>query len=228
MLMTMANIILVAGTYYGGWYWADLAENLRSAGHTVFTPTLTGLDSWDAPAVPINLDTHVNDVLELIETNNLEEVAMVGWSYGGMVITGAGARTSAKVTSLVYLDTPVPKSGECEMDTVPTWLQEKMLGECEDGLNMKPSKEFLVYEPRMKPHPIGTKLQPLIYDEAHFGTLPKTYVNSAKPGEPSLFEPQFQRIQTEPGWSWVSLPYGHDLYRDAPAEIEQIIVESLV
>lgn len=223
----MSNIILIAGTYFGGWYWADLAENLELKGHRVFTPTLTGLDSWDAPTVPINLDTHVNDVLEIIESNNLDEVALVGWSYGGMVITGVGARTKAKVTTLVFLDTPVPRSGDREWDSVPTWLQDKMLGECEDGLNMMPSAEFLAYEPRMKPHPIGTKLQPLHYDEAHFGTIPKTYVHSAKPGEPSIFEPQFQRIQGEPGWKFVTLPYGHDLYREAPLEIEQIILESL-
>jgi len=227
MLTPMSNIILVAGTYYGGWYWHDLAENLRTKGHTVFTPTLTGLDSWDAPKVAINLDTHINDVLEIIETNQLEEVAMVGWSYGGMVITGAGARAKAKVTSLVFLDTPVPKSGDCEMDLVPDWLQEKMLRECQDGLNMQPSEEFLLYESRMKPHPLGTKLQPLFYDEAHFGTLPKIYVNSAKPGEVSLFESQYQRIANEPGWTRLSLPFGHDLYRDAPEEVEKIIIDSL-
>jgi pimeloyl-ACP methyl ester carboxylesterase len=227
MLTDMANIILVAGTYYGGWYWEDLAENLRNAGHTVFTPTLSGLDSFDPPTLAINLDTHINDVLEIIEANQLKDVAMVGWSYGGMVITGAGARTKAKVSSLIFLDTPVPKSGDRELDLVPTWLQDKMLLECEDGLNMRPSDDFLLYEPRMKPHPIGTKLQPLRYDEEHFGILPKTYVNSAKPGEPSIFLSQFERIANEPGWTRISLPYGHDLYRDAPAEIEQIILNSL-
>ena len=39
----MANFVLVHGAWHGGWCWSKVAAILRGRGHTVFTPTQTGL-----------------------------------------------------------------------------------------------------------------------------------------------------------------------------------------
>jgi pimeloyl-ACP methyl ester carboxylesterase len=223
----MTNIILVAGTYFGGWYWTDLAENLRAKGHTVFTPTLSGLGDDSPSKKSINLDDHINDIVKIIEANNLNEVVLVGWSYGGMVITGVQAKTPAKVSHLIYLDAAVPKSGQAEFDIIPEWLKEKQVAECEDGLNQFPSKEFLEYESRMKPHPIGTKTQAIQYDETQFSEIPKTYVVAGNDGENGVFADVVKRIRTEPNWDIIELPVGHDVYKAAPAEVEGIILRTI-
>ena len=39
----MATFVLVHGAWHGGWCYRDTAKALRDAGHTVFTPTHSGL-----------------------------------------------------------------------------------------------------------------------------------------------------------------------------------------
>ena len=39
----MATFVLVQGAWHGGWCWRRVTERLRAQGHTIFTPTLTGL-----------------------------------------------------------------------------------------------------------------------------------------------------------------------------------------
>ncbi|MFM1950808.1 MAG: hypothetical protein RL418_495 [Actinomycetota bacterium] len=220
----MANVILVAGTYHGGWYWSNLVERLVSRGHQVFAPTLLGLGD-DSPSLsPITLDDHIQQVVHLIENERLSDVTLVGWSYGGMVITGVPSHTDSKISHLIYLDAAVPKSGQAEFDIIPGWLREQQLAECLDGLNQFPSQEFLAYEPRMKPHPIGTKKDPISYDEQQLALIPKTYVLPGKEVSNGPFAEVVQRIAGEPNWNLIEVDAGHDLYRDAPMEIERIIL----
>ena len=96
----MANIILVAGTFHGGWYWDPILPTLKEAGHNVFTPTLSGLKEENEHK-PINLETHIEDVLKIIEDNLLADVILLGWSYAGMVITGVADRARTKIQKLI-------------------------------------------------------------------------------------------------------------------------------
>ena len=43
----MATYVLVHGGGHGGWCYQRVARLLRSAGHEVYTPTLTGLSGMD-------------------------------------------------------------------------------------------------------------------------------------------------------------------------------------
>jgi pimeloyl-ACP methyl ester carboxylesterase len=221
----MADIILVAGTYHGGWYWDDLVANLSNSNHRVLAPTLRGLGEDSPASIPVSLSDHIQEVVDLIEDSNLEDVVLVGWSYGGMVITGVPARTSAQISHLVYLDAAVPKSGQAEFDIIPIWLRDQQLAECRDGLNQFPSDEFLKYEPRVKPHPIGTKQEPISYDETQFALLGKTYVVAGRERDSGPFSIVVERISHQPNWRILEVDAGHDLYRDSPQEIERIIRE---
>lgn len=219
----MADIILIAGTYYGGWYWQNLVANLSSSGHRVFAPTLRGLGEDSPSDSPISLSDHIQEVVDMIDDNNLDDVVLVGWSYGGMVITGVPARVQAKIAHLVYLDAAVPVSGQTEFDLIPDWLRAKQLAECLDGRNQFPSAEFLNYEPRMKPHPIGTKQEPISYDEVQLAGLAKTYVVAGKERGSGPFAEVVARISSETNWRIIELDAGHDVYRDSPEEVERII-----
>ena len=88
-------------------------------GHEVFAPSLTGLGERKHLARPdIDLDTHIDDIVSLLEMEDLRDVVLVGHSYGGMVITGAADRAHARIQRLVYLDAFVPENGKCTLDYV--------------------------------------------------------------------------------------------------------------
>jgi hypothetical protein len=144
-----------------------------------------------------------------------------------MVITGVPSHSNATVSHLIYLDAAVPKSGQAEFDIVPGWLRDKQMAECVDGINQYPSAEFLAYESRMKPHPIGTKTHPIAYDEGKFNAMPKTYVVASKEAGLGPFAQVVARISTEPNWNIIEVSAGHDLYRDAPLDVEKAILRAI-
>src|SRR5882757_10231127 len=98
----MANIVLVAGGWHGGWVYASIARHLRARGNEVFTPTLTGLGerSHLAGACP-NLDTHIEDIANVIRFEDLKNVILCAHSYAGMVLSGVADRLSERISALV-------------------------------------------------------------------------------------------------------------------------------
>jgi pimeloyl-ACP methyl ester carboxylesterase len=109
----MATYVLVHGGAHGGWCYRYVATILRSAGHDVHTPTLTGLGERAHLLDPgIDLDTHITDVVAVLHYEDLRDVILVGHSYGGMVITGVADRALDRISHLVYLDAATPVNGE--------------------------------------------------------------------------------------------------------------------
>jgi pimeloyl-ACP methyl ester carboxylesterase len=103
----------VHGSWAGSVVWRELAPRLRKAGHDVYAPTLTGIGARKHLLNrEIDLNTHVQDVIGLIEDADLSDIVLVANSYGGMVITGVADRVPEKVASLVYLDAFLPKNGQ--------------------------------------------------------------------------------------------------------------------
>ncbi len=105
------------GAWHGGWCWRFVRPLL--AEHQVFAPSLTGLGERKHLARPeVDLDTHIADVVNLLEMEDLRDVVLVGHSYGGMVVTGAADRARSRIRRLVYLDAFVPENGKCVLDYV--------------------------------------------------------------------------------------------------------------
>ena len=126
----MAAFVLVHGAFHGGWYWRDVFAHLRAAGHEVFAPTLTGLGERRHLASPaVDLSTHVQDVANLLEWEDLQGVVLVGHSYGGMVITGVADRLAERLAALIYLDAAVPEDGQCVLDLQAPERRESILEE---------------------------------------------------------------------------------------------------
>lgn len=106
----MANFVLVPGFWLGGWAWKDVSDILRGQEHAVYPVTLTGLgERVHLGGAQTNLDTHVSDVVNLIEYEELDHVYLVGHSYGGVVITAVADKTPERLNKLIYVDSaPLP------------------------------------------------------------------------------------------------------------------------
>lgn len=104
------TIVLVPGACLGGWVWQDVAAQLRAQGHDVHPLTLTGLGERAHLAhAGIDLETHVTDVVNVLDDNALEEVVLVGHSYSGIMVTAVADRRPGRLNAVVYLDTaPLP------------------------------------------------------------------------------------------------------------------------
>jgi pimeloyl-ACP methyl ester carboxylesterase len=134
----MATYVLVHGGAHGGWCYQRVARILRSAGHEVYTPTMTGLGERSHLLSPrIDLDLHIADIVAVLHYEDLRDVILVGHSYGGMVITGVADRAAERVGRLVYLEAATPVNGQSLVDVAGPIIQAtRPLGRVIDGVEL--------------------------------------------------------------------------------------------
>jgi len=235
----MATFVLVHGGWGGGWEWRLVADRLQANGHAVYRPTLTGMGERRHLARPeVDLDTHITDIVNVIEHEDLRDVVLAGQSYGGAVVTGVADRVPDRIRRLVYVDAFVPRDGESVNDLSPPgfvanvralaqeggdgWQVPLPFGPGELGL---PAEVEQWYAPKMCAHPLATLDQPLRLGGA-IDAVSKSYVDCAPEGtERWVFARFAERAQKE-GWDYRRLPVGHDAQVIAPdrlaAELEEI------
>lgn len=134
----VATFVLVHGASLGGWAWRDVRDMLRARGHEVFTPTLTG--QGERSHLPVeSAQTHVNDVLAILDFEDLHDVHLVLHGYAG-ILAGPVAQATPRITSITYVASVVVQSGECILDvadpvpgdwgitdpTVAVWVAERV------------------------------------------------------------------------------------------------------
>src|SRR3954447_18338234 len=121
----MATYVLAGGAWLGGWVWREVTARLRKLGHEVYPLSLTGLGERVHLASPeVNLDTHIADIVSLLESEDLHEVILAGHSYAGLPITGAGDRAADRLSTLVYVDTSPAPDGTALIDLYPPPVRE--------------------------------------------------------------------------------------------------------
>ena len=111
------TFLVCHGAWSAGWAWKKMHPLMAAAGHRLVTPTYTGLGERAHLANPsIDLETHIEDVLDVIKYEDLRDIVLVGHSYGGMVATGVADRARDRVTQLIYIDAFVPADGQSLFD----------------------------------------------------------------------------------------------------------------
>jgi pimeloyl-ACP methyl ester carboxylesterase len=114
------HFLLVHGAWHGGWCWEKVIPLLRGEGYEAIAPALSGLgERSDLLSPDINLSTHVNDIVEVLEKNNLRNVALVGHSYAGMVVSSAASAVPERIGRLIYLDAALPFGAQSVVDLAP-------------------------------------------------------------------------------------------------------------
>lgn len=117
---TPRHYVLVHGGFHGAWAWTKVAPLLRKAGHSVSTPTLSGMGERSHVAQGTSgLAVHVEDVVSHLAMEDLRDVVLVAHSYAGCVLSGVlGARTG-RIAHAIYLDAFVPMQGQAMTDFLP-------------------------------------------------------------------------------------------------------------
>ena len=237
----MATFVLVQGAVVGGWCWRWVAPHLRDAGHTVYSPTLTGLGERVHLASPqVDLDTHITDVVNVLRYEDLRGVVLVGWSYGRMIVAGAADRTPERVAHIVYLDSDVPRDGDTSAPP-SSHAQRKALARAHgDGWRVPPEvtrapslllvglpdEQRRWIEARLAPHPVRTWTQPIRLTGAA-AEIPTTYIRCTSDYDPDDEDTQRQdaRIRGEPGWRYRELAERHAAPFTAPRAVAEMLLE---
>ncbi|RZT84275.1 alpha/beta hydrolase family protein [Pseudonocardia sediminis] len=219
----MSTYVLVPGMCHGGWCFEPLPEGLRAHGHRVLTVTPTGLsERAHLLTSTVNLDTHVTDVLALLEAERVDDAVLVGHSYGGMVVGSVADRAPERVRGLVYLDAFVPRDGDSCWSLTTDEQREWYLGVDDSGFAVPPLPFF---DPRATAHPLATLLQRARITGPG-PDCPRTYVYATRWPGLSPFAATYERLREDPAWTVHALDSAHNLMRDAPAELERILLDA--
>src|SRR3982074_3525154 len=142
MNATSAKTFLVChGAWSAGWAWKKMHPLMAARGHRLVTPTYTGLGEREHLATPsVDVETHIQDILNVIKYEDLRDIVLIGHSYGGMVATGVADRARDRIAQLIYLDAFVPKDGQSLLDlNEPARPRMQELAKSGDGWRLPPN-----------------------------------------------------------------------------------------
>jgi pimeloyl-ACP methyl ester carboxylesterase len=230
--------VLVHGAWHGAWCWGPVRDRLTRQGHAVFTPTLTGLGERAHLLSPaVGLETFITDVAAVLEAEELEDVVLVGHSFGGVVISGVADRVPERIRRLIYLDGLIVPSGERPFDQLPAETasaRRKAAMESSGGLSLPaPAPEmFGVEEPaeiewlarRLTPHPLKAYEDRLELRRELGAGLPKTYIVCTRPPFPGL-SASVARVRRMEGWDLREIAASHDAMVTAPDATVELLLD---
>jgi pimeloyl-ACP methyl ester carboxylesterase len=230
----MSTFVLVHGAWHGGWCWGRVRKMLRAQGHDVFTPTLTGLASRSHLLSPVvDLETHIDDIANLLLWEDLSNVVLCGHSYGGCVITGVADRAPERVAAMVYLDAFVPRNGQSLHDILPAEIKEQQLAatrQTGDGWRVPPlPADFFNVNPadrawvnrQCTPQSLATFQQPVRLI-GHVDAIDNLSYIRASGWEGSPFGHFYEQAK-QAGWMTMEIACGHVVMLDRPATLAEAL-----
>jgi len=224
---TPKTFVLAHGAWHGGWCWKRVADRLRTKGHSVYTPSYTGMgDRVHLLNKEITINTFVEDLVQVIQSEELTEVVLVGHSFGGVPISGVADRIPDRIARLIYLDALVLESGKHAFSNFPPAEAETRIKAAEKatnglavpvpeqllamlGLGKQGDPDYDWAQRRLSPHPLRTFITALTLHAPVGNNLPRTYVHCTQPSLPVL-EDSRRLVRSWEGWQWVDLAAPHD------------------
>jgi pimeloyl-ACP methyl ester carboxylesterase len=233
----MATIVLAHGAWSAAWAWKKMRPLFAAAGHQFFSPTYTGLGERAHLARPeIDLTTHVEDVLGVLETEDLTDITLIGHSYGGMVATGVAETARHRISRVVYLDAFAPKDGQSLFDLLGAQGADSMRSKAKsegDGWRIPPipmppdtAPEDIAWAmPRRRFQPIKTFEQRISI--AGKESPPRHYIYAMKSGPGDTFGQFRERAKTENGWRYHELDASHNPHITCPEALRDLLFRIL-
>ena len=210
---------------------------LEEAGNSVYAPSLPGMaERADELTPEVGLTIHVDDVVELLDSEDLQDVTLVGHSYAGAVITGVAELRPERIARLVYLDAFMPDDGESVMDMEPEASREafeQVVREQGDGWRVVAQEEYLErwgvtdpddrawVWPRLTDQPYLSCTEKVSAPNHVARQLPRTFIDLTSPKNTGIL-PSTERARSE-GVEMLEIATGHDAMVTEPQCLAEML-----
>ena len=183
-------------------------------------------------ASPSNdLETHIQDVLGVLQFEDLREVILIGHSYGGMVATGVADRAPDRIARLIYLDAFVPSHGHTLIDLLPSDERQRLLDSIRtgDGWRVTPNpippdttSEDAEWIAKFRmPQSAKCFEQPLYLQTSI--SLPRAYIHCTRYADKKPFAQFANLANREAGWESFELDASHSPNVTAPVALTDLL-----
>ena len=234
----MATIVTVHGGYGGGWEWKDVAKELSAMGHEVFRPTLTGMGERHHIGRQVGLNTHIQDIVSVIEFEELNNVILSGHSYSGIVVTGVADRIPDRIGLVVYIDAEIPENGQSVFNMAPDITDIMKVSSDEHGDDWFDILEEILppkgeideekrrrYISRLRPQPVATFTDPIRLT-GKINEVRRAFVRctggSIDLGGSDPIEPYAEQAKRA-GWLYREINTPHDPQLFSPEEMARVL-----
>lgn len=198
----MYKFVLVHGSWHDGSHWGHVIDRLEQLGHVAYAPTLAG-HGKDARK-DVEHDECVSTVVDFIVDQDLDDVVLVGHSFGGTVIARVAEEIPERLRRLVFCNAFVPQAGNSLLDEVPPHYRElfsRIAASSSDNTLTLPFsiwRETFIQDAdlaeaerayaTLSPEPFALFTEKLDLRSFHKLDIPKSYLNSTEdtvlpPGE---------------------------------------------
>jgi pimeloyl-ACP methyl ester carboxylesterase len=235
------TFVLAHGSWHGGWCWQRVAARLSEQGHRVFAPSYTGMgDRAHLLNADVTLDTFIDDIAQVLLTEDLSDVVLVGHSFGGVPITGVADRMPEKIRHLVYLDAIVIESGKSAFSVYPPAESAERMAAAVDvngGVAVaiprtlpaawgfiEGSEDYAWVMQHLTPTPLGAYTTVLDLHAPIGNGRPKTYIRCASPENPAM-EASRALVRASSGWNWLDFPGPHDCMITHPDKLANLLLQ---
>jgi pimeloyl-ACP methyl ester carboxylesterase len=233
MNATSAKTFLVChGAWSAGWAWKKMHPLMQAAGHRLVTPSYTGLGERAHLAHrELDLESHIQDMLNVIQYEDLRDIVLVGHSYGGMVATGVADRARDKVSQLIYVDAFVPGDGQSLFDLNESGRAPLQKAANDgDGWRVPPMQtppdtsaadvEWLAARRVQMPIKcFETKLKL----QGGALTLPRSYIYATRITPADTFGPFARMTKGDPAWRYFEIDASHSPNVTAPETLMALL-----
>src|SRR5689334_20658270 len=239
--MPMAVFVLVHGAWGGAHGFRKVRGPLLAAGHEVFTPSLTGIGERSHLTSPqVCLTTHIADVVNAVWYEDLSDIVLLGFSYGGFVVTGALGDIAERVPHLDSLAALVPAGGDPVAGRSATGNYYGAPAPGPDWLPAPPPRGFIEpveaqwAGPRRTPHPVGCFTEPVRLAHAlEAYPFTRTYIKATGdprpqdggPGNGGPFWAAADRAKASPAWRYHEIATNHMIPSNRPEELARLLLD---
>jgi pimeloyl-ACP methyl ester carboxylesterase len=226
------TFLVCHGAWSAGWAWKKMHPLMRAAGHRLVTPSYTGLGERAHLAHrELDLESHIQDMLNVIQYEDLRDIVLVGHSYGGMVATGVADRARDKVAQLIYIDAFVPGDGQSLFDLNESGRVPLQKAAKEgDGWRAPPmqtppdtSRADVEWLSTRRVHmPIKCFEEKLKMQGGPL-TLPRSYIYATRITPADTFGPFARITKSDPAWRYFEIDASHSPNVTAPEALMALL-----
>jgi pimeloyl-ACP methyl ester carboxylesterase len=223
----MTTYVLVHGSFEGGWAWREFGKLISAEGHDVYTPTLTGLgERVHLGNEETNLTTHIQDIINVIEYEDLAQIVLSGHSYAGMVIAAVADCVPDRIAHLVFVDALLPDDGQSYVD-----LRSRDAVQIRNHRVLPPPSrpDMDLAEVRRRArwvgHPEASYQEKVrLQMPLEMRAFSRTYIRATNPPIP-YSEKIAQRVRIDNAWRYHEVACGHSIQLRMPHELAKILLE---
>jgi pimeloyl-ACP methyl ester carboxylesterase len=180
-------VIMVPGMWLDATAWDAVAPVLRAAGHEVEALALPGQESVDTDRAGIVWEDGVRAVVDRIDaasrtTSGAEQIALVGHSAAGVVVSVAADRRADRISAVVHVDAVPYAEGDYTNDEFPTVgdvvpLPERSAFPAAMTRDMDDDR-WAALQARAVPVPAGTTTTSFRFTDRRRHAIPTTVITS--------------------------------------------------